>query len=124
MDENLNDAAHQKARRNPNPPIPSTKAANPAPDPISPRTREEPPYSTLSHPTKVNPEVAADPWLKAKDSWPAFSEKAHARWPNLSAPDIAAVSGDRERMVSLVERSYGIPRPEAETQVDDWYRTL
>jgi uncharacterized protein YjbJ (UPF0337 family) len=59
-------------------------------------------------------------WDRIESQWTEFSVVARAHWSKLTADDWQAMTGTKGHLVGRIQKRYGIPRNEAETQVDDW----
>ncbi len=57
-------------------------------------------------------------------NWDKMSEMLQAEWSELTDDDIADVKGNREGLIARIQKRYGIPREEAERQVDRWARNV
>jgi len=56
--------------------------------------------------------------LKAK--WKHFRKELNYRWNQLDSEDVDRVDGNRDTLVSLLERRYGFARGRAEKEVDSF----
>jgi uncharacterized protein YjbJ (UPF0337 family) len=59
-------------------------------------------------------------WARIESQWNEFSGAARAHWGKLTADDWDAMTGTKGHLVGRIQKRYGIPRDEAETQVEDW----
>ena len=63
-------------------------------------------------------------WQQIQENWSAYQESAKHTWDKLSIAQLEIVSGDRDRLVRQLEDAYGMPRADAEKEVDVWQRSL
>ena len=63
-------------------------------------------------------------WDQISHNWNAVSRTIMLTWGKLSEADLAAISGQREALVSAVQQRYALSLSVAETRVDDFARTL
>ncbi|QYK41447.1 MAG: CsbD family protein [Paracoccaceae bacterium] len=63
-------------------------------------------------------------WDTIEGTWKEMSGRAKAKWGDITGDDWASISGRREEIVGLVQKTYGKARDEAEREVDDWFRQL
>jgi uncharacterized protein YjbJ (UPF0337 family) len=59
-------------------------------------------------------------WQQIEDKWQQFAGSAKTRWDKFSEDDWVQISGKRDRLVRRIEEAYGVPREEAEEQVEEW----
>jgi uncharacterized protein YjbJ (UPF0337 family) len=53
-------------------------------------------------------------------NWERLKAYVHREWEELTEDDLAEVEGNRERLITLIERRYGVPHEEARRQVEAW----
>jgi uncharacterized protein YjbJ (UPF0337 family) len=53
-----------------------------------------------------------------REHWQQFRHKIKAQWGKLTEEELDQIAGDRERLIGKVQDKYGIPRDEAERQVE------
>ena len=63
-------------------------------------------------------------WEQVKGNWNQIKGKAREEWGELTDDDLAEVRGEREQLVGLIQKKYGIAKEEAERQVDQWYAAV
>jgi len=68
----------------------------------------------------VDPAAADAAWQPIEGNWDQAMGSVKERWVELTDDDLLALSGDKDQFVSLIEQKYGIPREEAEQQVNEW----
>lgn len=61
-------------------------------------------------------------WTEILEHWPHLKAQAQSKWAKLSADELAMVSGDRARLITLLEERYGLPADEGAVHVDEWSR--
>ena len=66
----------------------------------------------------------ADDWEQVKGNWNQIKGKAREEWGELTDDDLAEVRGEREQLVGLIQKKYGIAKEEAERQVDQWHAAV
>lgn len=59
-------------------------------------------------------------WDQIAAKWDQIKGSARIRWPDISEEDALATQGQREKLVALVQRTYNMPKKDAETEVEDW----
>ena len=59
-----------------------------------------------------------------EDQWNKVCEKIHARWDKISEEDAVEINGDHERFINLLVERYGIPKKEAEDQLQRYLRVV
>ena len=63
-------------------------------------------------------------WEQVKGNWNQIKGKAREEWGELTDDDLAEVRGEREQLVGLIQKKYGIAKEEAERQVDQWHSAV
>lgn len=53
-------------------------------------------------------------------NWQRLKGKAQAEWGRLTSDDLAAVEGQRERLIGKVRERYALSKEEAQKRVDAW----
>ena len=61
-------------------------------------------------------------WSEIEEQWSHVARQAQAKWAKLSQGDLALVAGKRDRLISQLEKRYGLPRDLGEEHVDEWSR--
>ena len=56
--------------------------------------------------------------------WQHVSNAALQRWDRLSEEEVTGVRGNAERLVSLLQGHYGLPREQALKELTDWRKSL
>jgi len=63
-------------------------------------------------------------WDQVQGKWKQVKGTAKTRWGKLTDDDLDVVAGQRDQLVGRIQERYGIAKDEAQTQVDEWNRTL
>ena len=63
-------------------------------------------------------------WDMIKGQWHQMKGAVKAKWGEITDDEADKADGDREKMVGLVQKKYGVARDEAERQVDEWSKQL
>ncbi|MGV8840629.1 MAG: CsbD family protein [Bauldia sp.] len=59
-------------------------------------------------------------WNAVQNRWKTMVPSIQASWSELSDDDLEQVGGDRAGLASLIHERYGMPRGEAERQIESW----
>ena len=59
-------------------------------------------------------------WEQVKGTWNQLKAQVKAKWSRLTDNDLEIIGGKRDQLVSKVQERYGVPREEAERQVNQW----
>jgi uncharacterized protein YjbJ (UPF0337 family) len=59
-------------------------------------------------------------WNRIEREWDAFKGLVRDHWLKLTEDDIAAIAGNRDRLIDRIQARYGVGRDEAEREVRDW----
>jgi uncharacterized protein YjbJ (UPF0337 family) len=62
-------------------------------------------------------------WDTVKGDWKQFKGKVKESWGKLTDDDLDVIAGKRDQLVGMLQRSYGIAREEAESQVRQFEST-
>jgi uncharacterized protein YjbJ (UPF0337 family) len=57
-------------------------------------------------------------WDQIKGNWQQMKGIAKQRWGKLTDDDLAAIAGERDKLVGRLQELYGITKEEAQRQVD------
>lgn len=63
-------------------------------------------------------------WDELVAEWKQLQGKIQAEWGRLTSDDLAAVEGQRDRLVGKVQERYSVTKEEAQRQVDAWMDQL
>jgi uncharacterized protein YjbJ (UPF0337 family) len=58
-------------------------------------------------------------WDEIKGNWNQAKGTLKNVWANLTDDDLAAIEGDRDKLIGAIQSRYGIAKEEAEKQVKD-----
>jgi uncharacterized protein YjbJ (UPF0337 family) len=59
-----------------------------------------------------------------KNQWSRLKPKTLALWRRLSAEDVEAIEGDRDRLVAAIGGRYGYDSSRAAKAVDEWLDSI
>jgi len=59
-------------------------------------------------------------WDRIEQDWQQFEVKAKQRWERLSENELRLVAGNRDALRAKIQQAYGIPKDEADRQIDQW----
>jgi hypothetical protein len=57
-----------------------------------------------------------------QSKWPAVKDQALQKWSQLTAEDLAGLSGKEEELVNLLQRRYKYGRIQADMEIRNWLR--
>jgi len=57
-------------------------------------------------------------WDQIRGNWNQAKGELKTRWSKLTDDDVAAVEGNRDKLVGRLQERYGITKEEAEREVD------
>jgi uncharacterized protein YjbJ (UPF0337 family) len=63
-------------------------------------------------------------WDTIEGTWKENVGRAKAKWGDITGDEWTSTKGRREEIVGLVQKRYGRAREIAETEVDEWIKTL
>jgi len=63
-------------------------------------------------------------WKQIKSNWNAVSRAILLTWGKLSEDDLVDINGQREQLVSMLQRRYGLSLDVAESRADQFARSL
>ncbi|HEV7220009.1 MAG: CsbD family protein [Terriglobales bacterium] len=63
-------------------------------------------------------------WDRIEGQWKQMKGSAKERWGKLTDDDLNVIGGKKDQLVGRVQERYGIAKDEAQTQVDEWNKTL
>jgi uncharacterized protein YjbJ (UPF0337 family) len=64
--------------------------------------------------------VSASTWRRIEQVWSNFEYEASATWPDAAEDELAETGGNRDKLIDVVQQTYGIARERAAYQVDDF----
>ena len=59
-------------------------------------------------------------WDEIKGNWKQAKGRVRQKWGELSDDELEQIAGQRDELVGLIQKKYGITREEADKQVSDW----
>ena len=59
-------------------------------------------------------------WNAVESRWKTLVPSIRANWSELTEDDLDEVGGDMVGLASLIHERYGLPRREAERQIENW----
>jgi len=63
-------------------------------------------------------------WDQIAGDWKQFSGKIREKWGKLTDDDFTTIGGQRDQLLGVIQKRYGIAKEEAERQLSDFERTL
>lgn len=63
-------------------------------------------------------------WKQINSNWNAVSRAILLTWGKLSEDDLVDINGQREQLVSMLQRRYGLSLDVAESRADQFARSL
>ena len=63
-------------------------------------------------------------WDQIEGNWTQLKGKAREQWGELSDDEVQEAKGEREQVLGLIQKKYGVAREEAERQVSKWQNDL
>jgi uncharacterized protein YjbJ (UPF0337 family) len=62
-------------------------------------------------------------WDRIEGNWKQAKGRVKEKWGKLTDDQLDVIGGRRERLLGVLQESYGIAKDEAERQVRDWEKT-
>ncbi|MFH1806041.1 MAG: CsbD family protein [Pseudomonadota bacterium] len=63
-------------------------------------------------------------WDQIEGKWKQLRGSAKEEWGKLTDDDLDRVEGKREKLIGVVQETYGINREEADKQISRWFDRL
>jgi uncharacterized protein YjbJ (UPF0337 family) len=63
-------------------------------------------------------------WDRIEGQWKQMKGSVKERWGKLTDDDLNVIGGKKDQLVGRLQERYGIAKDEAQTQVDEWNKTL
>jgi uncharacterized protein YjbJ (UPF0337 family) len=63
-------------------------------------------------------------WDRIEGNWKQFKGKAKQKWGELTDDDLDKLAGKRDQLIGKIQERKGIARDKAESEVNEWARTL
>lgn len=59
-------------------------------------------------------------WDMIQAQWDEIKGRLSSRWGKLTSDDLFVIAGERDVLVGRIQQRYGLPRAEAEHEVECW----
>lgn len=59
-------------------------------------------------------------WDIAQGNWKILKGKAKEQWGKLTDDDLEKIEGHRDQLLGQIQKTYGVTREEAESQIKEW----
>ena len=63
-------------------------------------------------------------WDRIEGQWKQMKGSVRERWGKLTDDDLNVIGGKKDQLVGRLQERYGIAKDEAQSQVDEWNKTL
>jgi uncharacterized protein YjbJ (UPF0337 family) len=63
-------------------------------------------------------------WEQVEGKWKQYSGKLKEKWGKLTDDDLQQIGGRREQLVGKIQERYGIAKEQAESQINEFTRSL
>jgi uncharacterized protein YjbJ (UPF0337 family) len=63
-------------------------------------------------------------WDQISGNWKQFTGTVKEKWGKLTDDDLMTVAGKRDQMAGLLQQKYGYAKEQAETELDEFSRTM
>jgi uncharacterized protein YjbJ (UPF0337 family) len=63
-------------------------------------------------------------WDRVEGNWKQFKGVVQQQWGKLTNDDLDVIEGKRTELVGRLQQRYGVAKDQAESQVDDWLKTV
>lgn len=63
-------------------------------------------------------------WDQIEGKWKQLRGSAKAEWGKLTDDDLDRVEGKREKLIGVIQETYGLERAEADKQISRWFDRL
>jgi uncharacterized protein YjbJ (UPF0337 family) len=63
-------------------------------------------------------------WDQVEGKWKQYKGQAKEKWGKLTDDDLDVIDGRRQQLVGRIQERYGIAKEAAETQADEFLKTL
>jgi uncharacterized protein YjbJ (UPF0337 family) len=63
-------------------------------------------------------------WEQVEGKWKQVSGKVQEKWGKLTDSDLQMIKGQREQLIGKIQERYGIAKEDAQSQVDNYFKTL
>jgi uncharacterized protein YjbJ (UPF0337 family) len=63
-------------------------------------------------------------WDQVKGNWKQLTGKVKEKWGKLTDDDLTTAAGQRDQMLGVLQRRYGIAKEKAEKELDEFVRSM
>jgi uncharacterized protein YjbJ (UPF0337 family) len=63
-------------------------------------------------------------WEQVEGKWKQYSGKAKEKWGKLTDDDLQQIAGRRDQLIGKIQERYGIAKEQAESQINEFSRSL
>lgn len=63
-------------------------------------------------------------WEQIQGKWTQMKGSIRQKWGKLTDDDLEVIAGSKDKFVGKIQERYGIKKEEAQSQFDDWCRTV
>lgn len=63
-------------------------------------------------------------WDQVKGNWKELTGKVKEKWGKLTDDDLTTAAGQRDQMLGVLQRRYGIAKEKAEKELDEFVRSM
>jgi uncharacterized protein YjbJ (UPF0337 family) len=63
-------------------------------------------------------------WNQVAGKWKQYKGQAKEKWGKMTDDDLDVIDGRRQQLVGKIQERYGLARDAAESQVDEFVRSL
>ncbi|MFP3944979.1 MAG: CsbD family protein [Alphaproteobacteria bacterium] len=63
-------------------------------------------------------------WDQIQGNWTQFKGQVKEKWGDLTDEEVDQIAGNKDQLVGKLQERYGMAREEAESQVEQWGRSL
>jgi len=63
-------------------------------------------------------------WDQFKGDWKQLTGKVKEKWGKLTDDDLTAAAGQRDQLVGALQKRYGLAKEKAETELEEFTRSL
>jgi uncharacterized protein YjbJ (UPF0337 family) len=87
--------------------------------------RDEPLASVVNSlvPSTLVKEKAMN-WDQVKGNWKQLTGQVKEKWGTLTDDDLTTAAGQRDQMLGVLQRRYGIAKEKAEKELDEFVRSM
>jgi uncharacterized protein YjbJ (UPF0337 family) len=63
-------------------------------------------------------------WEQVEGKWKQYSGKVKEKWGKLTDDDLQQIAGRRDQLVGKIQERYGVAKEQAESQINEFSRSL